>query len=183
MTAKAVPTVATAPQVLRALLDAGAPSLTAARVIAAQTALETAGWGTVNGQGFYDWNLGNIKATDANAAILPDGGSYEAYPSLLSGAQALIHWIAVHGGSAMAAADSGDVTGFVTALKNAGYFEAPLASYVSGTESWYRRIAGVTPSPPWIQIGATVAIVGGSAAAIVAIRKGWFDSLIDRMWP
>src|ERR1700743_2221645 len=141
-------TNASAADVLRALLDAGCPSLQCARIVAAQSALETAGWQG----GLWNWNLGNITTAGSSYVTLPGNSlHFAAYSSLLAGAEALVHSLNSHG--ALTYAVNGDVQGFVSRLQAIGHAgNANYTQYQAGIQAWLTKLASVTPSPPWLQI-------------------------------
>ena len=88
----------------------------------AQSALETDHW-----RAMWNYNAGNVTsgspATEEWLRIPTTGAAgklrFRAYRTLREGTDALVDWLHHHG--AIAAADAGDVVGFVGALQKSGY--------------------------------------------------------------
>jgi hypothetical protein len=152
----AVATNATAPQVLRALLDAGCPSA-ALTMVAAHSAYETAGWQG----GLWNWNLGNITQGDSSGdyMILPGNSlHFVPYANLDAGATAFYKYLSVHG--LIPFATENNLTGYVNQLQAIGYAgNADYTAYQSGMQTWMQKLAGVQPAADYRMIAA---LVGGA---------------------
>jgi len=171
---QAVQTNATAPQVLRALLDAGCPQ-SALTMVAAQSAFETAGWQG----GLWNWNLGNITQGDSSGdyMVLPGNSlHFVPYSSLDAGAQAFYQYLSGHGLIPFASANN--LSGYVGQLQAIDYAGAACASgqqsttaspcqdyssYQTGIQTWMTKLAGVHPAPSWSSVVVPVAIFGGAS--------------------
>ena len=160
-------TDSTAPNVLRALLDAGMPSLASARIVAAQSALETAGWTG----GMWNYNLGNITTTSSDYVTEPGNSlHFKAYGSLWAGAIDLVNYLNAHG--VLGYAVQGDLTGYVQRLQAIGYAGSTnYAAYQSGMQSWLTKLANIRPSPPWRLLGFTASL---AAAGVVGWH--WYET-------
>jgi hypothetical protein len=157
---EATRTDATAADVLRALLDAGMPSIDSARMVAAQSALETAGWKG----GMWNYNLGNITTTGENYITEPGNAlHFKTYPSLWAGAIDLVNYLNAHG--VLGYAVQGDLAGYVQRLQAIGYAgSADYTSYRAGMQAWLAQLAAVLPAPPWRLFGFTAALTGLAVA-------------------
>jgi len=136
-------------------------SRTAVNLIAAQSAVETAGWASM-----HNWNMGNVTPTPAQAASgdWMDQGlpmKYIAYPDPISGAKGMIGWLTSHG--LIASAEAGDLDSYINGLQSGCYLgcvgntdptghtvsQADYDNYRAGIASWIAKLQGVTPvSPP-----------------------------------
>jgi hypothetical protein len=121
-----------------ALLAAGAP-LGAVKILAAQSAHETAGWKG----GMWNWNVGNL--TTAGPYVIQPGVTlhFAAYPNLAAGAKAYVDLLksAMYSG-AISLAEVGDLSGFVAALKRGGYAgNADYTAYEAGIARWLSQLA------------------------------------------
>lgn len=168
--ATATRTDASASDVLRALLDAGMPTVDSARMVAAQSALETAGWVG----GLWNYNLGNITTNGPDSVTLPGNGlRFAAYPSLLAGAQALVRYLNAHG--VLGYAVDGNLSGYVQRLRAIGYAgNANYSTYESGMQTWLARLQSVLPAPPWGKMGAMLVGAGLVGGAWLATRRRLF---------
>jgi len=124
-------------------------------ILAAQVGIETG-----NGEHLWCWNFGNIRGSYkgqttslAHATEIIDGkevsvpGGFRAYPSAEEGARDFLRFLGVdttpNNGrpnryeAAWEAAKHGDVTAYVRALKQAGYFTASEAKYRTGVASLF----------------------------------------------
>lgn len=164
----AVNTPASAADVLGALINSGV-SQNAAIMLAAQSALETAGWTAM-----WNWNLGNITTSSGDYFILQGDQSHRYIPfgSLSSGSDYFVSYLSGHG--LIPYADAGDLAGYVAKLKSFGYFESDASAYQAGMATWIQKLGGVTPSMgiPWKTIGVVAAILIGSAATAYYVLEG-----------
>ena len=128
-------TLSHAQDVYAALRAAGLPDA-AVRMVAAQSAFETAGW-----SGLWNWNLGNITQPNAGQAVYQPGNAlpFAQYPDVNAGARALVQMLARGYPDAIPAAVAGDLPRYVAALKLGGYagkdanydaYEAGMARYM-----------------------------------------------------
>ena len=156
----------------------------AIQVLVAQSAFETGAWKAV-----WNNNLGNVKysgGTDyfqmtasegSGASTTMVASSWRSYPTLATGAAAWLTFMANNYASALAYAEQGDVTDFVSALKSTGYFTGDLGQYTAGVQAYYSQYSGISPSATQGQIDQAVDVVDGtvsetSAAAVVAAATG-----------
>ncbi|MEO8876697.1 MAG: glucosaminidase domain-containing protein [Polyangiaceae bacterium] len=115
------------------------PSNPALDMLTAQASLETG-----RGTQMYNYNFGGIKGTSPSGQTahymtreVENGQSihlkqgFRAYKSLDDGAVDYVKTLQTRFGSAMPAAERGDVNGFAGALKSAGYYTAPESEYAS----------------------------------------------------
>jgi hypothetical protein len=153
-------TDASAADVLRALLDAGMPTLDSARMVAAQSALETAGWTG----GMWNYNLGNITTTGSSYVTEPGNSlHFKSYPSLWAAAIDLVNYLNAHG--VLTYAVQGNLAGYVQRLQAIGYAgNTNYASYQSGMQTWITKLANVLPAPPWRLIAFTTGLTGAAIA-------------------
>jgi hypothetical protein len=120
-----------------------APSATTLRTLTAQAAVETG-----NGSSMYNFNFGGVKGAGPgglSARCLTHeviGGKdlvvhqdFRAYSSLDEGALDYVTMMVHRFGGAMQVAATGDLDGFAHALKQAGYYTAPEASYATALKS------------------------------------------------
>jgi len=112
-------TLSHAQDVYAALKAAGLPDA-AVRMVAAQSAFETAGWA-----GLWEWNLGNITQPIASQAVYQPGNSlpFAKYASIDDGARALVELLTRNYADTIPAAVANDLHRYVLALK-AGSVEA-----------------------------------------------------------
>jgi hypothetical protein len=176
----AVKTPATAAEVLRALLDAGAPE-EAIDMLAAQSALETAGW-----QSMWGWNLGNIT-TASNAVDWQVLGSnplhFKAYPSLDNGASDFVRYVTSHG--LMPYAEAGDLLGYVAQLQKIGYAgNTDYGAYENGMRAWIVKLGGVAPAAGGMSLASGLAYAAAGVAVAAALDQGalaWLKR-VARRW-
>jgi flagellar protein FlgJ len=108
-------------------------------VLTAQASLETG-----SGTQMYNYNFGGIKGTSPSGQTahymtreVQNGQSihlqqgFRAYRSLDEGATDYVTLMQTRFGSAMPAAERGDLNGFASSLKGAGYYTAPETEYAS----------------------------------------------------
>jgi hypothetical protein len=160
----------------------------AIQVLVAQSAFETGAWKAV-----WNYNLGNVKYTSgtdfftmtasegsgASTTMVPS--KWRSYPSLAEGASAWLTFMSNNYSTALAYAQQGDVTDFVSALKSSGYFTGDLGQYTAGVQAYYAQYSSLSPSAAaatvqQVVLGtitepAAVAVVGG--AAVVGLVLGW----------
>lgn len=143
--------------VLRGILP---PTTTKAGLdlVAAQSALETAWWGSKTGEGFYCWNFGNLTASPGQPWMTigsrdgsTQGMRYAAYDSSQAGASAYVGWLHAHG--LFDAANAGDLDAYMAGLQRGGYLgfigrTTPSGHVVSQADyDTYRKgIAGILAS-------------------------------------
>ena len=164
----AVRTGATAGNVLQALLDAGVPA-SGIRMVAAQSAIETAGWAQM-----WGWNAGNITAKDSeDYQILPGNKlHFRVFESLDDGVGALVTWLGHRG--VLPYAVHGDLSGYVQRLADTCYAgcigmtdpngftttRATYDAYQSGMGAWMSKLSSVQPvrqgigARQWAVVGA-----------------------------
>jgi len=156
----------------------GAPTREAVTTLVTQSDLETGFW-----HNMWNWNVGNLagKAHDYTMLHASDGNyrPYWAFASLADGAASYLKLMASRYGDALAAASSGDLAGFASALKAKGYYEEPESSYLAAMQSRYATIAralSASPSPQpspapfdWgrVALVAVGGVVLGGAAYLV----------------
>ena len=175
VTATKTPT--TYPDVAAALIAGGAPTVYAVRVLAAQSALETARWSAL-----YNWNLGNI--TTASSEDWYDVGTglhFKSYTSLQDGATSFIAYISKINALGLAAA--GDVGSYVNRLRAANYYgdssESARANYYNGIVSLMREFGSDIPdayvsknnNTRLLTVGVVVAGVTAMALSALAYAK------------
>ena len=185
-------------QALGALLLAGCPG-SAVRMVAAQSAVETAGWAAMR-----NWNLGNVTPSAAQVAAgiawmtqnVPNM-KYIAYANPVAGAQGMMGWIRGHG--LLPYAEQGDLAGYVQQLQNGCYLGCvgntdpsngkaittqDYANYSSGISAWMSKLAGVTPTAPPMPLdwGDVALGAAGLAAAGIALvtyaRPDWIEKAV-----
>jgi hypothetical protein len=148
-----VRTGATAGNVLAALLDAGAPP-SGVRMLAAQSAVETAGWTAM-----ASWNLGNVTALGDQPYMLQGSNPlhFRAYDSLDEGARDFVSFLGRRGLLPYAA--HGDLDGYVARLEATCYLgcvgsvgvdgrtvpASDYDAYRAGIASWMSKLANVAP--------------------------------------
>lgn len=134
-------------------------------IATAQASLETA-----SGRRMYNFNFGGIKGTSpsglttiANTHEWENGVRYRtqahfrAYHSLDEGAADFLSLLHRRYGSALAAAEQGDVDGYAHALKQRGYFTGPEGHYANDL----RQLLGLPERPELETPGASA---GGASA-------------------
>lgn len=163
------PTPMTSAQALGALAAAGCPP-GALTMVAAQSAVETNGWGHgggTTGQGFNNYNFGNVTATSAQIAAgaswMAQGKTmlqFLAFSDAVSGAKAMLAWL--QGRGLLAFAADGDLSGYMSLLQAKCYLgcvgrtapnghvvsQQDYDSYRAGIASWMSRLRSVAPAPP-----------------------------------
>jgi hypothetical protein len=161
----------TAPDVLRAIMDAGV-SLQAARMLAAQSAFETGGFVYI-----WNFNLGNITTNSSDYVVLPGNSlHFTPYDNLQTGALGFVTYLQHRG--LLPFAESGDLQGYVDRLQAIGYAgDADYGAYYNGMASWYSRLGGVVPSFPMKTIAQVGIVLFAGYAISVGIRDGIFDDL------
>jgi hypothetical protein len=135
-------------------LPSDAPDV-AVRMIGAQSALETAGWGSC-----ANWNFGNTTVLPSSTHDWVHQGtpgsaayalSFKAFDNIDDGASDMIAWLSSHG--CLPYAYAGDLGGYVAKLNASNYFgNAPAAQYQAGMATWMQKLAGVQFSRarfPW----------------------------------
>jgi hypothetical protein len=166
-------------------------------MVAAQSAVETAGWGSRTGHGFNNWNFGNVTPSTGqiNAGISwmdqgISGMRYIAYEDPLSGASDYITFLEKRGLFQYAA--SGDLVGYTNRLAQICYLgcigntdptghtvsSADYTNYQSGISGWMSRLSGVQPiAPPSViaTAGSSLgfALVGGAVILGAAGLAAW----------
>lgn len=138
-------TPATLEDVLTALIDGGAPTANAARMLAAQSALETAGW-----RAMWNWNLGNLTAaSDASSWVQQSSSNslhFLAYDSIQAGAADFVSYVARRG--LLQYANVGDLNGYVAMAQRIPYCPGVSTEvYAAGMEVWLTRFGGKLPVP------------------------------------
>jgi len=168
--------------VVEALVSAGVPTVNATRMLAAQSALETAGWTAM-----HNWNLGNITAsntttqswvqqtTTGEAASL----HFLAFDSLDEGASYFFHWLDSHG--LLTYANAGNLDGYVARLAQINYAgSADYNAYKRGMATWINKYGGHIVPAKSLSIPPMATIVGLSIVALGAVAyaydKGYFDA-------
>lgn len=174
-------------QALGAIMAAD-PSLSrdAVNMIAAQSAVETAGWTAMHNN-----NMGNVTPTGSQASSgdWMDQGlpmKYISYPDAVSGAVGMLGWLRSHG--LLAAATDADLSSYMTGLQAGCYLgcigltdptghtvsQDDYMNYQNGIASWIRKLQNVTPETPpggsswWTKalgVAAGVAVALGGAYA------------------
>ena len=161
----------TAADVLRAIMDAGV-SLQAARMLAAQSAFETADFAYI-----WNYNLGNITTNDADYVILPGNDlHFKPYASLADGATGFVEYLTARG--LLPFAETGDLQGYVDRLQAIHYAgDGDYTAYYNGMAGKLQSLYGVTPSPPMRAIAKAgiILLLGGVVA--VGIHGGVFGDL------
>ena len=166
-----VPMTATplAPSQAMAVLDAALPpghTRAGLNLVAAQSALETAWWGSKTGQGFYNYNFGNVTPSGSQpwwSTPTIAGMRYRAFSGAADGAAAMVAWLSQH--NALTAASAGDLTGYMAALRAGGYLGVIGRTDATGHtvsqadyDAYQRGIASIMASL------ANVNLPGGSVA-------------------
>jgi hypothetical protein len=126
--------------VLAALRDAGVPEA-AVRMVAAQSAFETAYW-----TGLWEYNLGNIVQPDTSKPFVMQPGNslpFRTYATLAAGAVDYVALLTRLG--VIQHASEGDLDGYVAALKAAGYAgpDANYDAYKAGMARYMTQLASV----------------------------------------
>jgi hypothetical protein len=121
-------------------------------VLTAQASLETG-----RGAQMYNYNFGGIKGQSPSGQTahymtreVQNGQSvhlqqgFRAYQSLDQGAVDYVTLMQTRFGSAMPAAERGDLNGFASALKGAGYYTAPETEYASALHALAPNLQNTT---------------------------------------
>ena len=171
---------------------------TAANMIAAQSAIETANW-----KSMHNWNMGNVTPSQGQISAgiswmnqnLPM--KYIAFSDIVAGSRAMVNWIIARG--ALPAANSGDLVGYMSKLQASCYLgcigntdptghtvtAADYAGYQSGIASRMSTLATVTPEmPSWWEVLSpadialgTTAVAAAAVGAIALTRPEWIEDL------
>lgn len=151
-------------------MDAGV-SESAARMLAAQSALETAGWAAM-----WNNNLGNITTSGADYVLLPGNRlHFKEYASLHAGAVDFVDYLTKRG--LLPFAESGDLQGYVDRLQAIGYAgNADYGAYAAGMRGWMHKLASVRPAFPLRQTVLVGSILLGSGAIALTIHEGGVDA-------
>lgn len=186
-------TILTPAQALGALLLAGCPG-SAVHMVAAQSAVETAGW-----LAMHNWSFGNVTPSAAQLAAgiswmtqnVPNM-KYIAYDNAVDGAKGMLGWIRSHG--LLPFAEAGDLAGYVGQLEKGCYLGCvgntdpsngkPItadnyAAYQRGIASWMAKLSGVMPVLPpmpwnWKDVAvAGVGVIALGLAATAFLRPDW----------
>jgi len=117
------------------------PSADALAMLAAQSAVETAGW-----KKMHRWNFGNIttKTGPFFRLVNDTAHKYRIYQSAEDGARALVELLRDHYPEAWRLLGADDVRTYAEALKSRGYYEASPAEYAIALRSWYPSFRAVT---------------------------------------
>jgi hypothetical protein len=181
-------------QALGVLLAAGCPQ-SAVLMVAAQSAVETAGW-----KSMVQWNMGNVTPSAAQIAAgiswMTQGVPnmrFIAYPDAVSGARGMLGWLQGHG--LLPYAEANDLVGYTARLAAGCYLgcigstdpsngqtitQANYNSYAGGIASWMQKLQNVQPlappGAPWSfpttkRVLLVVGIVGAAAALAYAARQ------------
>jgi hypothetical protein len=130
-------TDSTAADVEAALLAAGCP-FAAVKIVAAQSAHETAGWKG----GLWNWNVGNLTQPDPHQTCVTQPGNalhFAAYANLTAGARAYVDLLKRIGALPLAVA--GDLAGYVAELKQHNYAgNADYLAYEAGIARWLAQL-------------------------------------------
>lgn len=185
------PTPLTPAQALGGLLAAGCPQ-SALLMVAAQSAIETAAWGSKTGRGFNNYNYGNVTPTPTQLAQgiawmnqnLPM--KYIAYADPVAGAAGMLGWLQLHG--LLSYASSGDLDGYTQALRSGCYLgcvgntdptghtvsQTDYDNYRAGIAAYMKSLASVTPVAPPMPSGKAfpVLVAAGLALTGAAIAYG-----------
>jgi hypothetical protein len=164
------PTPLTPAQAMGALLAAGCPQ-SALLIVAAQSAAETNLWGSGKGkigQGFNNYNFGNITPTSKQVAngtsyfvvhFSPTAsGKFVSYPDASSGAAGMVNFLQNNGTLAAA----GDINSYMAHLQATNYLgqvgligidgkpitQQDYTNYQTNIQSLIGQLRGVTPVPP-----------------------------------
>lgn len=143
----------------------------------AQAAVETAHFQG----GLWNNNIGNITSGQPSAEdwmLLPGNGlRFRSYPTLDAGAASLISWLNHHG--AIAAADEGNVAGYVAALQKGCYVGCDpgvYPGYQANIESYARQYGAVIPvtasKSKFTTFAVVAAILAGSGLLAILVHEG-----------
>jgi flagellum-specific peptidoglycan hydrolase FlgJ len=135
-------------------LNGQAPGAKLLDTLTAQASLETG-----RGTQMYNYNFGGIKGQSPSGQTahymtreVQNGQSvhlkqgFRAYRSLDDGAVDYVTLMQTRFGSAMPAAERGDLNGFASALKGAGYYTAPETEYASALKALAPNLQNTTTS-------------------------------------
>jgi hypothetical protein len=158
-------------------MDAGVDE-NAARMLAAQSALETAGWTAM-----WNYNFGNITTASSDYVLLPGNAlHFKPYGSIAAGASDFVDYLTKRG--LLPFAENGDLQGYVDRLQAIGYAgNADYGAYASGMRSWLHRLGGVVPAFPMSQAVLAGSILLLGTAVAWGIHEGGFEAAwraIDR---
>ena len=167
------------------LLAAGCPQ-SALLMVAAQSAVETAAWGSQTGRGFNNWNFGNTTPTAAQIAAGINymtqgvtGMKYIAFSDGISGAASMLAWL--NNRELLSAASNGDLDTYMSLLQSGCYLgcigntdptghtvsTTDYANYRAGIASWMNKLSGVVPvMPSTMQWGPVAAALGIAALGV-----------------
>ncbi len=160
------------------------------RLIAAQSAVETAHW-----KAMHNWNFGNVTPYSDSEDWITQGVRnmrYDAFPNGLKGAKAMMDWLSRHG--ALDPASRGDYAGYMQALQNGCYLgcigntdpsdghtigQSDYDTYGANLGAIAESLRGVTPVPPGFfsahpTLKMGLKILGGVAAALGAAVGGGY---------
>jgi hypothetical protein len=180
-------THATLPQLRAALARATqkvtghAPTARFLDVLTAQAAVETG-----RGEHMYNWNFGGIKGSGPTGATttlrtkeILDGKEVEirdgfrAYGSIDEGAVDYVALLQKRFGSAVSAAQRGDVDGFAHALKRSGYYTADANDYAAALRGIAKEVGHAGPAganSPYGPAGDGVAL--GAIPSLESLPEG-----------
>jgi hypothetical protein len=129
-------------------------------------------FGGIKGQGPKGSTATAATSEYANGVEIRIRDQFRAYDSLLEGATDYLTLMRSRYRDAFAAADRGDVDGFVRALHDRGYFTAPKEVYAQGLRSLFAEAAsgGIGAAPPSFEAAAAAdaapALPTGDAAIL-----------------
>lgn len=117
------------------------PSPGALAMLAAQSAVETAGWKEMR-----RWNFGHITTKTGPFFKLPndEAHKYRIYRNAEEGARALAELLRDRYPGAWRLLGQDDVPTYAEALKARGYYETSPARYATALRSWYPSFRAVT---------------------------------------
>jgi hypothetical protein len=162
-------------------------------MVGAQSAVETAGWGSVTGRGFNNWNAGNTTPSAsqlaAGIAWMTQGVAnmkYLAFPDPVSGARSMVQWVTSHG--LLPYAEANDLAGYTARLQAGCYLgcvgntdpstghpitQQAYTNYQAGIAGWMQRLANVIPVAPSMPATpttlATAFLLGSATLAAGAV--------------
>jgi len=172
---------------------------TAANMIAAQSAIETANW-----KSMHNWNMGNTTPSPAQVKAgiswmnqgLPM--QYIAFPDIVAGSRDMVNWLSRRG--ALPYANSGDLAGYMARLQASCYLgcigntdptghtvtAADYSGYQSGIATRMATLATVTPEmPSWWEILSpfdialgTTALAAAAVGAVAIVKPEWITDLV-----
>jgi hypothetical protein len=183
-------------QALGTLLAAGAPPA-GLLMIAAQSAVETAGWQAMN-----NYNFGNVTPSASQIAAGIDWMTqnvpnmrFISYSDPVSGAKGMLGWLQTHGLLAYAAAN--DLTGYMGKLSAGCYLgcigntdpsngrtisQTDYDNYRAGISAWMSKLSKVAPAAPPMVVASNLmgpVLLGlaglGGIGLLAAYDAGYFD--------